>query len=208
MKIRAERWSGAPSVQEMVQKNAKVRLNKLIQIGLNHDTAHGKVRDEDKLEEKKARKRAERKQLIKLKKKLKKELMKSKKRQTHVENKEKRKKRAAKAKRLAKAKAKAAKEAEEKTKLAAIAATVDAASQTSEVITSSDVGSKDTSPAAQPIAIAGFVTDPTLFLPSTTVPTPNPTRPFQKMRTTMMILTSTRTSRTSHQALLKKKSKP
>jgi hypothetical protein len=147
----------------MIQSNAKFRLSKLLQIGFNHDMAHGKVRAEDKLEERKAKKRDERIRLNKLKKQLRKKLTKSKKRQKHVENKEKRKKRASKAKKLAK-------EAEEKIKSTAIASKVDAAVQTSEVSTLPDSGSKDRSFATQTILNADVATHPTLPLPSTMVP--------------------------------------
>ena len=45
-----------------------------MQIGLNHDIAHGKVRTEDKLEERKVKKRAEREKANKFKKQLKKKV--------------------------------------------------------------------------------------------------------------------------------------
>jgi len=84
--------------------------------------------------------------------------MKSKKRQKHVENKEKRKMRAAKVKKLARANAKLAKEAREKTNLNAIASNIDTAVQISQVITSSDVDSKDPPPATQPSSSLSNVT--------------------------------------------------
>jgi len=152
MKIRATN-SYFPSVLEVVKFNTEFRLPKLMQIGLNYDMGHAKVREEDKLEERRVKKRAERIKLNKLKKKLREKMMKSKKRKRHVENKEKRKKRAAKAKKLAKAKAKAEKAAQEKAKLAEIIGKVDAASQTSEKTTPKPPDAKDPAPAAQSIAI-------------------------------------------------------
>jgi len=174
MKIRAE-YSAFSSVQEVVRSNVNLRLSKLMQIGLSYDMAHAKVRDEDKLEERRAKKRVERARLNRLKKKLKEQLMKSKKRKKHVENKEKRKKRAAKAKKLVKAKTKAAKQAEEKAQSATITGQLDAASQTSEIVSSTDADVKDPAPAAQPMAKSNSLASPTPSNPPTTMPKPTST---------------------------------
>ncbi|KAE9375240.1 hypothetical protein N431DRAFT_196665 [Stipitochalara longipes BDJ] len=129
LKIEARR-NGLQSVEEVVRANIQNRRAELLQVALNHDLAHSKVRYEVEIEEKAARKRAKRQKLSKLKKVVKKKLTKDKMRMKHIQNKEKRKKRAAKAKKLAKAKAKTTKEVEEKAKLAPEGDRVDAACQT------------------------------------------------------------------------------
>jgi len=130
LQIDAQRYRLQP-VEDVVCENINKRRKKMLQVALNYDHAHEKVRHEVEEEEKAARKR-ERQELSKFKKEVERDLLKIKKRKKHLENKEKRKKRAAKAKKLAKARAKATKEAEEKAKTTSEGDKLDANCQTLE----------------------------------------------------------------------------
>jgi len=87
LKIEANRHYPLYSVQEVVRANVQTRRAKSLQIALNPDIAHGKVRDEAEFEENASKKRAERRKLSKFKTRAVKKLTKDKKRKKHLENK-------------------------------------------------------------------------------------------------------------------------
>jgi hypothetical protein len=66
-KIEANRHYPLHSVQEVVHANVQTSRLKLLQVALNPDIAHGKVRDEAEFEENAAKERAERRKLRKFK---------------------------------------------------------------------------------------------------------------------------------------------
>jgi hypothetical protein len=86
LKIEANRHYPLHSVQKVVCANVQTRRAKLLQVALNPDIAHGKVRDEAEFEENVAKKRAERRNLGKFKTRGGKKLTKDKKPKKHLEN--------------------------------------------------------------------------------------------------------------------------
>jgi hypothetical protein len=70
MKILAKRWTGRPTVEEVIRDNCRDKQDKLIQIGLAYDLAHAKGQIKESEAEKKEREAREERKRVAEKKKL------------------------------------------------------------------------------------------------------------------------------------------